>query len=71
MKYRDFKAELDKYFKDDDEIFPHAGFSCVSFYKIFHGQTFGIIVDNNGETTSIEFCQKSDLKGLAKREAEL
>ena len=38
MKYKKFKEALDKYFKDDDEIYPHAGCSMVLFCDIYHGQ---------------------------------
>ena len=40
MKYKDFKKALDAYFKDDDEIYPHAGMGCVLFTDIYHGQEF-------------------------------
>lgn len=70
MKYRDFKAELDKYFDDDEEIYPHAWGSCVTFYKIYHGQTGGLVeVEPGGDRERIAFKAESDLKGLAAREA--
>lgn len=71
MKYRDFKAELDKYFGDDEEIYPHAWGSCVTFYKFYHGQKGGLIESSSGcELVSITFKVESDLKGLAAREAQ-
>jgi len=39
MKYADFKKALDEYFLPDDEIFPHASGSVVTFYHIYHGQS--------------------------------
>lgn len=71
MKYRDFKAELDRYFDDDEEIYPHAWGGCVSFYKIYHGQNGGLIeIAPGGDRVSITFKVESDLKGLAAREAQ-
>lgn len=57
MKYKEFKKVLNEHFNDDDEIFPHAGFSHVSFYHEYHGQDIGIIIDDDGMTT-INFAQK-------------
>lgn len=39
MKYAEFKKALDEYFLPDDEIFPHASGSVVTFYHIYHGQS--------------------------------
>lgn len=39
MKYSEFKKQLDKYFKPDDEIYPHGSSGCVTFYHIYHGQS--------------------------------
>lgn len=62
MKYRDFKKTLDKYFDDDEEIYPHAWGSCVTFYKIYHGQRGGLIEadPNHGERITITFKDESD-----------
>ena len=38
MKYKDFKKALDAYFKDDDEIYPHASRELVLFTDIYGGQ---------------------------------
>lgn len=40
MKYKEFKAALDKQFADDDEIFPHAGTSAVIFARGWRGQDY-------------------------------
>lgn len=40
MKYKEFKAALDKQFTDDDEIFPHAGTNTVVFARSWHGQDY-------------------------------
>jgi hypothetical protein len=48
MKYKKLKAELDKHFNDDDEIYPHEGSGCVVFYKIYHGQPGGLIEEEPG-----------------------
>ena len=61
MKYKEFKKELDKYFNDNDEIYPHAGCNCVTFYKIFHGQWGGLIEsDPNEDRIPIEFKSRDD-----------
>ena len=72
MKYRDFKETLDKYFDDDEEIYPHAWGSCVTFYKLYHGQRGGLIEadPNHGERITITFKDESDLKALATQEAQ-
>lgn len=57
MKYKDFKKLLDEHFNDEDEIFPHAGFSCVSFYHVYHGQNIGMIFDDD-RMTAIDFTEK-------------
>ena len=64
MKYGDFKKTLDKYFKDDYEIYPHAWGSCVTFYKLYHGQRGGLIEadPNHGERITITFKDESDDK---------
>lgn len=65
MKYRDFKAELDKYFGDDEEIYPHAWGphawgSCVTFYRSYHGQKGGLIESSSGcEMVSMTFKDES------------
>lgn len=48
MKYKELKAELDKHFNDDDEIYPHAGSGCVVFYHVYHGQPGGLIEGEPG-----------------------
>lgn len=72
MKYRDFKKTLDKYFDDEEEIYPHAWGSCVTFYKLYHGQRGGLIEadPNHGERITITFKDESDLKALAAQEAQ-
>lgn len=62
MKYREFKKTLDKYFDDDEEIYPHAGMSCVTFYKLYHGQRGGLIEadPNHGERITITFKAEPD-----------
>lgn len=60
MKYKEFKEELDKYFDDDEEIFPHACGSCVMFCKIFHGQTGGLVeTEFDGDRVPISFIDNS------------
>lgn len=62
MKYKDFKKTLDKYFKDDEEIYPHAWGSCVTFYKLYHGQSGGLIEADisHGEMISMVFKEEQD-----------
>lgn len=67
MKYRDFKATLDKYFDDEEEIYPHAWGphawgSCVTFYKLYHGQRGGLIEadPNHGERITITFKEEQE-----------
>lgn len=64
MKYKDFKKTLDKYFDDDEEIYPHACGSCVTFYKLYHGQRGGLIEadPNHGERITITFKDEADNK---------
>ena len=64
MKYKDFKKTLDKYFRDNDEIYPHAWGSCFTFYKLYHGQRGGLIEadPNHGERITITFKAESDDK---------
>ena len=64
MKYRDFKKTLDKYFDDNEEIYPHAGGRCVTFYKLYHGQRGGLIEadPNHSEWITIVFKDESDDK---------
>lgn len=64
MKYKDFKEILNKYFDDDEEIYPHAWGSCVTFYKLFHGHLGGLIEadPNHGERITITFKDESDDK---------
>lgn len=66
MKYRDFKKTLDKYFDDDEEIYPHAWGSCVTFYKLYHGQRGGLI-ETDSDMESIDFIPKDDPKRLTAR----
>lgn len=62
MKYSEFKKTLDKYFDDDEEIYPHAWGSCVTFYKLYHGQQGGLIEadPNHGERITIMFKTEPD-----------
>lgn len=53
MKYKDFKKTLDKYFNEDDQIYPHAGCNCVVFYKIFHGQKGFLIEKEAGDCPDV------------------
>ena len=71
MKYREFKAELDRYFDDEEEIYPHAWGSCVTFYKLYHGQRGGLIEadPNHGERVSIIFKKDSE-KCLGAQESQ-
>lgn len=66
MKYGNFKKTLDKYFDDDEEIYPHAWGSCVSFYKLYHGQPAGLI-ETDSDMESIDFIPKDDPKRLTAR----
>lgn len=49
MKYSEFKKALDKYFKPNDEIYPHGSSGCVTFYHIYHGQSCVTIEKTNSE----------------------
>ncbi len=68
MKYKEFKKTLDMYFQDNDEIYPHAWGSCVTFYKIFHGQRGGLVEkEPGGETECITFHDNSDIDFMTAR----
>lgn len=50
MKYKDFKAKLDKVFDDDDDIFLQERNASVTFYKVRLYKVF-----NGREVACIEF----------------
>lgn len=51
-----------RYFDDDEEIYPHAWGSCVTFYKLYHGQRGGLIEadPNHGERITITFKEENN-----------
>lgn len=54
MTWLELKTLLNKYFKDDEVIYPHAGFCHVAFSRVNHGQEFFMIEVEPGKTCLFE-----------------